>query len=95
MTVTPLPTIVNYGTQHANMRTVERTTHLLGHAVWSAAGHPHCVFQATPQQLEPLCGGTVSEAIAADSEEESDDSDERGSPNPWTSQTPAMIFQFQ
>ena len=34
-------------------------------AVWSAAGHPHCVFQATPQQLQALCGGTVSEAIAA------------------------------
>ena len=35
-------------------------------AVWSAAGHPHCVFQATPRQLQALCGGTVSEAIAAD-----------------------------
>lgn len=34
-------------------------------AVWSAAGHPHCVFQATPRQLQALCGGTVSEAIAA------------------------------
>ena len=34
-------------------------------AVWSAAGHPHCVFQATPRQLHALCGGTVSEAIAA------------------------------
>lgn len=32
--------------------------------VWSAAGHPHCVFQATPQQLQALCGGTVSDAIA-------------------------------
>ena len=34
-------------------------------AVWSAAGHPHCVFQVTPRQLQALCGGTVSEAIAA------------------------------
>ena len=34
-------------------------------SVWSAAGHPHCVFKASPQQLQALCGAIASEAIAA------------------------------
>ena len=33
-------------------------------AVWSAAGHPHCVFQATPQALQALCAAAASDDIA-------------------------------
>jgi len=33
--------------------------------VWAAAGHPHCVFQASPPQLQALCGGIASDDIAA------------------------------
>lgn len=31
--------------------------------VWSAAGHPHCVFQASPAALQQLSGATLAEAI--------------------------------
>jgi prolyl-tRNA editing enzyme YbaK/EbsC (Cys-tRNA(Pro) deacylase) len=34
-------------------------------AVYAAAGHPHCVFQTTPDELQRLTGGVVSEAIAS------------------------------
>ncbi len=34
-------------------------------AVYAAAGHPHCVFQTTPDELQRLTGGIVSEAIAS------------------------------
>lgn len=32
--------------------------------VYAAAGHPHCVFPATPDELAAMTGATVSEAIA-------------------------------
>lgn len=32
--------------------------------VYAAAGHPHCVFPATPSQLAAATGGTVSDVIA-------------------------------
>lgn len=32
-------------------------------AVWSAAGHPHCVFQASPEALQQLCGAVLSDDI--------------------------------
>ena len=32
-------------------------------AVWSAAGHPHCVFQASPAALQQLCGAVLSDDI--------------------------------
>ena len=31
--------------------------------VWSAAGHPHCVFQASPDDPQKLCGATPSDDI--------------------------------
>ena len=31
--------------------------------VWSAAGHPHCVFQASPHALQALCGATLADGI--------------------------------
>lgn len=34
-------------------------------AIYAAAGHPHCVFQTTPDELQRLTGGVVSEAIAS------------------------------
>jgi prolyl-tRNA editing enzyme YbaK/EbsC (Cys-tRNA(Pro) deacylase) len=36
--------------------------------IWAAAGHPHCVFPTTLDELARLTGGTVSEAlgVAAD-----------------------------
>jgi hypothetical protein len=33
--------------------------------VWSAAGHPHCVFQATPAALLSLTGARRDASIAA------------------------------
>jgi len=33
-------------------------------AIWSAAGHPHCVFQASPQQLQALCAAAPVDDIA-------------------------------
>ena len=34
-------------------------------AVYAAAGHPHCVFQTTLDELQCLTGGIVSDAIAS------------------------------
>jgi len=31
--------------------------------VWSAAGHPHCVFAASPDALQTLCGAIRSDDI--------------------------------
>jgi len=31
--------------------------------VWSAAGHPHCVFRASPGELQHLCGASLSDDI--------------------------------
>ena len=31
--------------------------------VWSAAGHPHCVFQASPAALQQLCTAVLSDDI--------------------------------
>lgn len=31
--------------------------------VWSAAGHPHCVFQASPAALQQLCAAVLSDDI--------------------------------
>ena len=33
--------------------------------VYAAAGHPHCVFATTIDELERLTGGTVTAEIAA------------------------------
>lgn len=33
-------------------------------AIYAAAGHPHCVFRTTPDELQRLTGGVVSESIA-------------------------------
>ncbi|MCA8929568.1 MAG: YbaK/EbsC family protein [Alphaproteobacteria bacterium] len=33
--------------------------------IYAAAGHPHCVFATTPDELQRLTGGVVSEAIAS------------------------------
>lgn len=33
--------------------------------IYAAAGHPHCVFATTPDELQRITGGTVSEAIAS------------------------------
>lgn len=33
--------------------------------VYAAAGHPHCVFETTVDQLKTLSGGVVSYAVAA------------------------------
>lgn len=33
-------------------------------AIYAAAGHPHCVFETTPDQLQRLTGGVVSDGIA-------------------------------
>ena len=33
--------------------------------VWSAAGHPHCVFRATPAALLSLTGACREDSIAA------------------------------
>ena len=35
--------------------------------VYAAAGHPHCVFATTPDELQRLTGGVVSAEIAAES----------------------------
>lgn len=32
-------------------------------SIYAAAGHPHCVFQTTPEELQHLTGATVSETI--------------------------------
>ena len=32
-------------------------------AVWSAGGHPHCVFRAAPEALRQLCGAVLSDDI--------------------------------
>ena len=32
-------------------------------AVWSAAGHPHCVFQPSPAALQQLCAAVLSDDI--------------------------------
>ena len=32
--------------------------------IWAAAGHPHCVFATTLDELVRLSGGTLSEAVA-------------------------------
>ncbi|MCA8930377.1 MAG: YbaK/EbsC family protein [Alphaproteobacteria bacterium] len=32
--------------------------------VHAAAGHPHCVFPLTPDELAALTGGTISDAVA-------------------------------
>lgn len=34
-------------------------------AIYAAAGHPHCVFRATLDELQSLTGGIVSAAIAS------------------------------
>ncbi|MCW5700740.1 MAG: YbaK/EbsC family protein [Rhodospirillales bacterium] len=34
--------------------------------VYAAAGHPHCVFSTSVEELQKLTGGTLSEAIAKD-----------------------------
>jgi len=31
--------------------------------IWSAAGHPHCVFRASPDELQMLCAATLSDEI--------------------------------
>ena len=31
--------------------------------VWAAAGHPHCVFQATPSELR-LASATVADGVS-------------------------------
>lgn len=31
--------------------------------LYAAAGHPHCVFRTTPEELQRLTGGTLSESI--------------------------------
>jgi len=31
--------------------------------IYAAAGHPHCVFRTTPEELQRLTGGTLSESI--------------------------------
>jgi len=31
--------------------------------VWSAAGHPHCVFRASPDELQHLCGASPAADI--------------------------------
>lgn len=33
-------------------------------AIYAAAGHPHCVFQTTLDELQRLTGGTVSPAVS-------------------------------
>ena len=33
-------------------------------AIYAAAGHPHCVFETTPDELQRLTGGVVSDGIA-------------------------------
>lgn len=35
--------------------------------VWSAAGHPHCVFQASPAALQQLCGASLCDDIGVSS----------------------------
>ncbi len=32
-------------------------------SIYAAAGHPHCVFRTTPDELQRLTGGAVSESI--------------------------------
>ena len=32
--------------------------------LWAAAGHPHCVFPTTAEELRRLTGGTLSPAVA-------------------------------
>ena len=32
--------------------------------VWAAAGHPHCVFQAEPSDLETLASAAVMDGIS-------------------------------
>jgi len=33
-------------------------------AIYAAAGHPHCVFETTPDELQRLTGGVLSDGIA-------------------------------
>ena len=49
----PLPTVID-----ASLKRFE--------AVYAAAGHPHCVFPTTVDELKRLTGGLVSYAVAAE-----------------------------
>jgi prolyl-tRNA editing enzyme YbaK/EbsC (Cys-tRNA(Pro) deacylase) len=37
--------------------------------IWSAAGHPHCVFPATFEELKDMTGAEVSDLISQEKEE--------------------------
>lgn len=39
-------------------------------AIWAAAGHPHGVFQLSPQQLQALTGAPVADLAVNDAEEQ-------------------------
>jgi len=47
----PMPTVIDAG--------LDRFA-----TVYAAAGHPHCVFATTPDELKRLTGGAVSDRIA-------------------------------
>lgn len=47
----PLPTVIDDGLRRFEV-------------VWAAAGHPHCVFATTAEELALLTGGVISTTIA-------------------------------